>query len=188
MAKLPLPADLLKKVAPLLGKLPFLPKKKARPRSRADEPFESLEDSSPESDESFEPNALPGAHRAETPGIDWKGLVHGFLHNRLFVGIVAAFLLFAIVLVATSIIAGAPPAADKAISRPITEEGRAAARRFLLPADPALDLEPPMTREPRFPYTDEDMKRFAPEHDPRSLPDLMLKNDQAIEALFGTVK
>jgi len=187
MAKLPIPAALADKVSGLAGKLPFLPKKPSRPGG-IDEPFESLEDASPGSDESFEPNALSGPSKREALSIDFGALVKAFFGNRILVGSLAALLLVLLAMSLVALFAQLEPRALPVSTPLVTEEGRALARHFLLPPDPARDLSPPMARETKLPYTDEDMKRLAPEHDPASLARLVEANDRDLSLLFGTAK
>jgi hypothetical protein len=189
MAKLAPVEALLGKVAPLIEKLPFIPKK-AAPKTGAHEPFDDLEDASPDSDESFEPNALPTAHPGgpARPRIDFGAIVKAFLGNRLLLGVTGALLVVVLAMAVTAILADRPPPAPAVLSKPVTEEGRALARRFLLPPDPALDLSPPMEREPKLVYTDEDMKTYAPVHDPRDLGILAKQNDEDAAKVLGAAR
>ena len=189
MAKIAPVDALLGKVAPLIEKLPFIPKK-AAPKTGAHEPFDDLEDASPDSDESFEPNALPAAQGAgkNFPRIDFGAIVKAFLGNHILLGITGAVLLVVLAMAVTAILADSPPPPPKSVSKPITDEGRALAHRFLLPPDPALDLSPPMEREPKLVYTDEDMKTYAPVHDPRDLEILAKQNDRDAAKTLGAAR
>ncbi|MEI6388208.1 MAG: hypothetical protein WCQ50_16405, partial [Spirochaetota bacterium] len=183
------PPDLVAKLGGLVGKLPFLPKKKSAPKGGA-EPFDSLEDGSPDADESLNANAL-GPHisgDSEKTKVDFRGLLASLVSNKLVVGFIAAALFVGIAVAVASLVSQAEP--PKLVVAPIaiTAEGRAAAARFMLPPDPALDLAPPVEREPRSPYTDEDIKRLAPTHDPRFLSAIERRNDEAVGILFGTVR
>ncbi|HUX36935.1 MAG TPA: hypothetical protein VMV44_03465 [Rectinemataceae bacterium] len=179
-------AQLLDRLRPLLDKLPFLPK---RERPVAEEPFQELEDHSPEPDESFVPNALPSKTAAARRRIDMTAVGKDLLSKPPFVAGLAALVLFCLALLVVSIIVNAAPPSQPAQAelRPPTPEGRAAASRLLLPPDPALDLSPPLEREPHIPYTDEDIRRLAPVLDAGAAAPIAGRNDRAMDALFGAV-
>lgn len=184
-----LPPDLVSKLGGLVGKLPFLPKKKSAPKGGA-EPFYSLEDGSPDADESLNANAL-GPHISgvsEKTSIDFRGLLANLVSNKLVVGSIAASLIIGIAVAVASLVSQAEPPKLVDALPAITAEGREVAARFMLPPDPALDLTPPVEREPRSPYTEADMKRLAPTHDPRFLSAIERRNDEAVDLLFGTVR
>ncbi len=188
MAKLPFPPELAGKVTSLLAKLPFL-RKPATSAAAIHEPFEDLEDTSPDSDESFEPNALKKDHGRKDGArrLDPMALVRGLLGNPVLLGALGVALVFVLAAAVSSILAQAGPPVVKNPVKPITEEGRSIAKRLLLPPDPALDLSPPMEREPRLRYTDEDVRAMTPKHDPRDLDRLIEKNDAAIQAILDAV-
>lgn len=177
---------LLDRLGPLLDRLPFLPK---RERQVAEEPFQELEDHSPEPDESFVPNALPSKTAAAGRRVDLAAIGKDLLSRPPFVAGLAALLLFGLaLLVVAFIVNAAPPSGpSQAELRPPTPEGRAAAARLILPPDPALDLSPPLEREPRIPYTDEDIRRLAPVPDLGAAGPIAGRNDRAMDVLFGAV-
>ena len=180
-------ANLLERLSLLLDKLPFLPKRK---RAEVEEPFHELEDQSPEDDDSFSPNALPpktaGPKRAK---LDFGALAKDLVSRPAVIGGIGAIAAFVVALAVVGIIANEAPPANPALhaSKPSTSEGRAAAARLQLPPDPALDLSPPMEREPRFPYTDDDLRRLAPIHAADELAPIAERNDRAMDAIFGAV-
>lgn len=179
-------SGLLERLGPLLERLPFLPKA-ARPAP--EEPFHELEDEGPEGEESFSPNALPSKSAPGRPRLDLGALVGDLLHRPLFLVSSSLLVLLCVAILAVSLIAGAPPPAGPPLAGrgPSTPEGRAAASRLLLPPDPVLSLEPPMEREPRIPYTDEDLRRLAPVEGREDLGALRERNDRAMDAVFGVL-
>jgi len=178
---------ILERLSPFLGKLPIGTKRKT---TAIDEPFQELEDSSPESDESFAPNALSAKTRGKVATrLDFGAIAKDLLSKPGFVATLAALALFCVALVVVSIVVNAAPPQQTARSKlaPSTPEGRAEAARLLLPSDPALDLSPPMERTPRFPYTDEDIRRLTPAHPEDEVAPIAERNDRAMDALFGAV-
>ena len=180
-------ANLLERFYLLLDKLPFLPKRK---KIEAEEPFHELEDHSPEDDDSFSPNALPsrtaGPKRAQ---LDFGAIAKDLVARPAIIAMGGVLVAFMVALVIVGIVANrAPPAnASRKDAGPSTAEGRAAALRLILPPDPALDLSPPMEREPRFPYTVEDIRRLAPAHSADEIAPIAERNDRAMDAIFGAV-
>lgn len=180
-------ATLLERLSPLLDKLPFLPKRK---KPEVAEPFHELVDHSSEDDDSFSPNAIAARrHEAKRAKLDFGAVAKDLLAKPAVIAGLAILFLFVAALVTVSVMANAAPPQNpsQASLRPSTPEGRAAARRLLLPPDPALDLTPPMERRAHFPYTDEDIRRLAPTHSASEIAPIAERNDRAMDAIFGAV-
>ena len=178
-------AAILERIGPLLSKVLPAPKKGRGP---AEEPFHELEDHSPEPDESYVPNAFSSRKPAASPPkLDLGSVAKDLLSKPAVVATIGVVGIFCVALIVVAFIVNQQPPVSASSAGLATPEGRAEAARLLLPPDPARDLSPPMERSPRFPYTDEDVRRLAPAHGPDELAPIVERNDKAMETLFGAV-
>jgi len=175
---------LLKGLAALRARIPFLPKKP----SASIEPFAAIEDDTPLGDLLSSRNAAPGlAPKAGArERADLRELLGMALKSApILIGafVVLAFLL---ALAISSALVNAPPKLAPAVP-PFTEKGEALVKTWLPPPGDPFEARMPMEREGLPPYSSEDAARIGLTSDPSTLATLRDKNDEAIEDLYGTV-
>ncbi len=161
----------------------------------AEEPFASIEDTTPGADFALERNAALGAatgtgmHRAPR-GL--RGFLELVVHNRVVLVGVAGVLVLVLIVSIVALVASAPPEPLADVPRP-TAAGEAYAARLLVPPDPALEPKIALERDPKPVYTAEEVRKVADalglgaDLASIDIAPIAAKNDAAIAALWGTV-
>ena len=169
------------------SRLPF-PKRQAS----APEPFSAIEDDTPVTELLSSANAAPGMverkdgrERPDLKAIAASALGSAVKSTPILVAIAVA-VIFLLALVVTAIVVSSPPKASQAAA-PFTRSGEALVGTWLPPPGDPLEPRMAMEREGPAKYTSADAARLGMDPDPRLAAGLRVKNDEAIEDLYGTV-
>jgi hypothetical protein len=184
MAKSKGPLDSIKSgMSGLASRIPFV----NRSIAPSPEPFSTIEDDTPLSDIVLSDNAAPAGASAGKGGAkpDLRGFLASVLGRKpVLIGLIGV-LGFVLVIVAVSIAVTIPPKAPEA-AKPITKEGTALVKTWLLPPGDPLEPRVEMQRGEVPAYTAEDAARLGLLRDRETIDKLAAKNDRAMRELYGT--
>jgi len=171
----------------IASRLPFLRREAAAP-----EPFSAIEDDTPVSDLLSSANVAPGMAEQriarERPALKAvaASAIESAVKSPPILLAIAVVVIFILALIVTAIVVASPPKASPAAA-PFTRSGEALVGTWLPPPGDPLEPEMAMEREGQAKYTPADAARLGIDPDPRIAAALRVKNDEAIEDLYGTV-
>jgi hypothetical protein len=156
------------------------------------EPFSAIEDDTPLGDLLSASNAAPGmaAKKTDNERPALRAIVGSALGSAakstpILVGIIVV-IVFLVALAITAIIVASPPKSLPA-APPFTEKGEALVKTWFPPPGDPLEPRMAMEREGAAKYGPQDAARLGIDPDPRIADALRVKNDEAIDDLYGTV-
>lgn len=174
-------------VGGLASRLPFPKRTESAP-----EPFSAIEDDTPIGDLLSSENAAAGPveKKEDRERTNLKALASSAFGSAVksTPGLIAivVVLVFVLALIITAIIVASPPK-PLPTAAPLTQKGEELVGTWLPPPGDPLEPKMAMEREGTAKYTVEDAAKLGKNLDPRLSSSLRIKNDEAIDDLFGTV-